>query len=447
MTTVLFAGLCGLLLACSAAAQPQRLPNIVLIVTDDQGWADIGYHNDEVKTPNIDRLMNLGVELDAHYVQPQCTPTRVALMTGRYPSRFGPNATAASNKPAFPKGTLTMASMLKQIGYDTALMGKWHLGSTPEHGPNHFGFDYSYGSLAGAVGMYDHRYRLNTPYAETWHRNHEIIEGYENGTHVTDLIVADAVRFLEKPRDRPFFLYLPFHAVHTPLAEPQRWLDANKHIQDRDRRLFLAAASHLDDAIGRIARAIDNSVALENTIVIFTSDNGGIHTGYRGGNYPPPDPRLKKGFSSNDPLRGGKTNAYEGGIRVPAFITWVGQLAPATVTTRMHAVDWMPTLAHLLGVEPETDASAGWDGENVWPIISGKKPGYAQPRTIYTTWHNRRWEALHHGDLKIARRKGKPWQLFDLAKDPSETTDLADQQPGKVAELVKLYQAERAKDE
>ena len=334
-------------------AQPQR-PNIVLIVTDDQGWADIGYHNDEVRTPNMDKLASMGVELDAHYVQPQCTPTRVALMTGRYPSRFGEDATRASNNPVFPKGTLTMASMLKGLGYDTALMGKWHMGSTADHGPNHFGFDHSYGSLAGAVGNYDHRYRLNTPYSITWHRNGEIIEGYENGTHTTDLIAKEAVAFLEKERAKPFFLYLPFHAVHTPLVEEdEKWHEINKHIKDDDRRLFLAAASHLDDAIGQIVNAIENSVSLENTIVIFTSDNGGIHKGYRGGNYPKPDPKLKAGFSSNKPLRGGKGTAYEGGSRVPAFVTWVGTLKPGKNTTRMHAVDWLPTLANLLGVEIE----------------------------------------------------------------------------------------------
>lgn len=432
----------GLLLTLTAQAQSQ-LPNIVLIVSDDQGWADIGYHNDEVRTPNLDKLMAMGVQLDAHYVQPQCTPTRVALMTGRYPSRFGPEPTKASNEPAFPKGTLTMASMLKDLGYDTAIMGKWHLGSTADHGPMHFGFDHSYGSFAGAVGMYDHRYRLNKPpFTQTWHRNHQFIK--EEG-HATDLVANEAIEFLQKERDKPFFLYLPFHAVHTPLAEEQKWLDMNKHIQDPDRRLFLAAASHLDHAIGQIINGIENSVALENTIVIFTSDNGGIHTGYRGGNYPPPDPKLKKGFSSNFPLRGGKVDAYEGGIRVPAFITWVGKLKPHKANHRMHAVDWMPTLARVLQVEL-TDAPE-WDGVDVWPILTGKKEAYDQPRVIYTTWNNRRWESIHQGDLKIVRQQGKPWQLFDLASDPSEKTDLAQQQPDKVKALEAVYQSQRAKDQ
>ncbi len=434
------------LLISFASGAAETKPNIILIVTDDQGWADIGYHNDEVRTPNIDKLCKMGVQLDAHYVQPQCTPTRVALMTGRYPSRFGPQATFANNKPAFPKGTLTMAQMLKDLGYDTALMGKWHLGSSAKHGPNHFGFDYSYGSLAGAVGNYNHVYRIGSPYEITWHRNGQIIDGYENGTHTTDLIAADAIRFLEKQREKPFFLYLPFHAVHLPIyEEDEKWHEMNAHVEDGDRRAFLAAASHLDDAIGQIINAVENSVALENTIVIFTSDNGGVHWAHPGNAYPAPDPAMKKGFSSNAPLRAGKITAYEGGMRVPAFITWVGKLEPHKMTARMHVSDWLPTLAGLLN--PQSAQSPDWDGQNVWPLLTGKQKKYEKPRTIYTTWNNRTWEALHHGDMKIVRQKGKPWQLYDLAKDPIEKNNLAKQMPGKVAELVTLYKAEKTKDE
>ncbi len=339
-----FAALLFTFLMGSAALADDRRPNIVLIVTDDQGWADVGYHNDEVRTPNIDKLCAQGVQLDAHYVQPQCTPTRVALLTGRYPSRFGPQATVANNKPAFPKGTPTLSQILKDAGYDTALMGKWHLGSTAEHGPNLFGFDYSYGSLAGAVGNYDHRYSLKSPYSITWHRNGEIIEGYENGTHTTDLIAADAVRFINKQREKPFFLYLPFHAPHLPIyEEDEKWDSMNTHIKNADRRAFLSAISHLDDAIGQVVKAAESTAELHNTIFIFTSDNGGVHWAHKGNAYPAPDPPMSKGFSSNAPLRAGKITAYEGGMRVPAFITWVGKLKPHKISV------FMPRLIrHLL---------------------------------------------------------------------------------------------------
>ena len=159
--TVLIALVATLPTFAAAGRNAPRQPNIVLIVIDDMGWADVGYHSDEIRSPNIDQLAKTGVELDQHYVMPQCTPTRVALMTGRYPSRFGAHCTTASNLQSFPYGTVTLASALQKGGYDTAITGKWHMGSLPESGPRKFGFNHTHGSLAGAVGMFDHRYRLN----------------------------------------------------------------------------------------------------------------------------------------------------------------------------------------------------------------------------------------------------------------------------------------------
>lgn len=196
---------------------------------------------------------------------------------------------------AYPFETLTMAKMLVSAGYDTALVGNWHMGSKPAWGPNHHGFAYSYGNLSGALGVYDHRYRLNSPYAQTWHRNGQFIS--EEG-HLTDLIVRDAIAWLKRPRqNQPFFLYLPFTAVHTPLVEEQKWLDANSHIADPDRRLFAAAATHLDDAIGQVIDTLSAIGQRENTLVVFCTDNGGIVGAYKGNQYPAPDPSLKSGFS------------------------------------------------------------------------------------------------------------------------------------------------------
>jgi len=429
----------------SGAQERDGPPNVLVIVSDDQGWGDVGYHAAELRTPHMDRLARNGVELDQHYVQPQCTPTRVALLTGRYPSRFGPHCTTASNQRALPPGTPTLASMFRSAGYETALVGKWHLGSKPEWGPNHYGFDSSYGSLAGAIGMYDHRYRLGSPFEETWHRDHEFL--VEDG-HSTDLLAAEAVRFLEAERDQPFFLYVPFHAVHTPIVElDAKWSRTNAHIEAPDRRIFAAALSHLDDAVGRIVAALERTGQRENTLIVFTSDNGGI-TNYPGGNYPPPDPKLRD-YSSNAPLRGEKTHAFEGGIRVPAFVSWPGHLQPRVARSPMHVVDWMPTLAGLLQWSP--DEPPEWDGRDVWDALTGE--GEPEERRLYWRW-GRAWDALRVGDWKIVRRnrqaEGKwvdgPWKLFDLAADPEESNDLAQTLPERVEWLAEQFAQERAAD-
>ena len=324
-----------------AAAQ---YTNIVVIVADDMGWADIGYNNPAVYTPNLDALAAGGVRFTQHYVMSQCTPTRAALFTGRFPSRSGTQAQQASNDQSYPHGTPTLSSLLAAMGYECYMAGKWHMGSAPEWGPNHHGFDESYGSLTGAVGMYDHRYRPGNAYEITWHRNHDIIPGYENGVHATDLVADDAIRFISRTHDGPFFAYLPFHAPHTPLDERgaftntptqldtndnTRWLNEDQvswfndpagKIQaepDPEKRLLLAAVHHLDSAIGRIVAALDQTGLRDSTAIFFSSDNGPQVNW--GGNAYPDDLKLTD-FNQPDALRGFKTDVYEGGTLVPGFI-------------------------------------------------------------------------------------------------------------------------------
>lgn len=425
-----------------AAAAPR--PNILIVVADDLGWNDVGYHNAEMRTPNLNDLVRRGVELDCHYVQPECTPTRVSLLTGRYPSRFGAAAMGASNEQSLPLGTLTMASMLKSLGYATGMAGKWHLGSKPEWDPNHYGFDSSYGSLAGAVGMYDHRYRLNTPFADTWHRDGQLIEGSESGRHSTDLLAEEAVRWIRAHarNKEPWFFYLPFHAVHAPLVEndPQ-WHAMNEHHPSPDRRLYAAAVSHMDAALGQVLAALSETDQTERTIVLFHSDNG-AQVNHLGNAYPAPDPPLKN-FSSNLPWRGRKTDVYEGGIRVPAVIAWPGTLTPRKSSAPMHAIDWLPTFAGLLDFTPPDDAQ--WDGVPMWSTIVNETP--PTERKFYIVWRaNRGSEAVRRGDWKLLRQKSKPWELYNLAADPYETTDLAAKEPDQLRELQALYREQRALD-
>ena len=438
-------------------------PNVIIILTDDQGWGDIGYNNPKVYTPNMDRLAHSGAMFTNHYVMAQCTPTRVALMTGRYPSRFGPHATAASTKPAFPKGTPTIASMLKSQGYDTCLSGKWHLGSSPDHGPNYFGFDQSYGCLSGAVGNYNHGYRKG-PLFQTWHRNHQLIEGSENGVHTTQLITDDAIRFIRQKRDTPFFLYLPYTAVHTPLDErgkfqdqptqldrrnPNRWQNENdipwfndplgkiQQEQDPEKRLFLAALHHLDHAIGRVIDTLKDQSLYENTLLLFSSDNG-PQVNWPGNAYP--DDLKLTNFNQPIPMRGSKIDVYEGGIKVPGFAVWPKKIKPQRIDTPMHIVDWFPTIAQVVGFESTDPLS--WDGvDQSLSILSGAK---APDRDFYWVQGNRH-RAVRHGEWKVVSysrqrpQKKEDWSLYNLVSDPLEKKNVADRHPEILEDLHQRF--------
>ena len=424
------------------AAEVTR-PNILLIVADDLGWSDVGWHGGFGKTPHMDKLVREGVELDQHYVQPVCTLTRTALMSGRYPGRFGPQALAPSNLRAMPLGTVTLASALKSVGYNTYQSGKWHLGARSERGPNAFGFDHGYGTLTGAADPWTHKYRKGNPYEDTWHRDGKLFD--EEG-NATELVAAEALRRIEDKKS-PWFVYVPFHAVHTPVDAPEeykRLYDGVKFHDDpekHDSRLRMAAMiSQLDTKIGQFVAALEKTGQRDNTLIVFTSDNGGIES-------------LKNNYvgkvghsplnSENDPLRGQKNTLYEGGIRVCAFANWPGRLAPRKFTTPMHAVDWFPTLASLVGYDSRTDLK--WDGVNQWPVLLGKSQPHAE-RSIYIAMRNG-GRVLRHGDWKLlVPSKGDP-QLFNLAADPYEKDDLASSQPDKLADLQKRLAEQRAKDD
>lgn len=410
-------------------AMPAK-PNFIFILADDLGWADVAFHGGNAPTPNLDKLVREGVELTQHYSAATCSPTRSSFMTGRCWSRFG--IAGPDNRRALPWDTVTLPRALKSVGYETALTGKWHLGSRPSEGPNHFGFDHSYGSLAGGVGPYNHFYKEGE-FTRTWHRNETLIT--ETG-HVTDLIANEAVQWIAGRKDAPFLLYVPFTAVHLPLKEPQEWVaKVPATITDDVARQYAASVMHLDDAIGRIVVALEKAGKRENTIIVFTSDNGGSKTLNSDQAYPPDAYAEGKLPGNNDPLRGQKGELYEGGIRVPALVNWPGRLRPGKVSSPIQIIDWMPTLCALAGYQPNRDLK--WDGMNVWPQISGSAPSVTA-RVFY--WTTPRSSALREGDWKLIvpttrAGKGGKVELFDLANDPNEKTDLAARQPEKVAAL------------
>ncbi len=275
-------------------------------MADDLGWADVAFHGGNTPTPHLDRMARAGLELSQHYVAPVCSPTRTGLMTGRCWSRFG--VTTPQNELALPPDTVTVARALKSVGYATCLTGKWHLGSLPQWGPNHFGFDHSYGSLAGGVSPWNHRYKKG-PFTYTWHRNEQLLE--ESG-HVTDLICNEAVQWIESRGDEPFFLYVPFTAVHLPVKEPEQWVRrVPAGIEGDVPRHYAACVMHLDDAVGQIIAALEKRGRRENTLLVFTSDNGGSTAENNDLKYPDDNCPNGKLPGNNLPLRGAKATSMK----------------------------------------------------------------------------------------------------------------------------------------
>ena len=431
------------ILLCSTAtavAENDR-PNILFIVADDLGWSDVGWHQGFSLTPRMDELVRTGIELDQHYVQPVCTPTRTALMSGRYPGRFGPHAMGPSNLRAMPIGTVTLASALHSLGYYTCEMGKWHLGSRPEWGPNVFGFDHGYGTLTGAADPWTHLYRAGNPYEDTWNRDGEFF--HEEG-NATELIAAEAVRRIEEQRS-PWFVYVAFHAVHTPVDAPdefKRLYDGVSFHEDpvlHESRLRMAAeVSQLDAKVGEFIDALDRTGQREQTLIVFTSDNGGIESLKNAYVGDVPDSPLN---SENDPLRGQKAQVYEGGMRVCAFANWPGVLVPRKHSAPMHVADWFPTIADLVDYTPDVDLK--WDGINQWPVLSGTA-GPVHPRTIYNATRND--ASLRHGDWKLIELRTGEQQLFNIASDPYERIDLAATETETLQKLEAILREEQSRD-
>ncbi len=420
--------------------RPQR-PNILLVVADDLGWSDVGWHQGFAKTPVMDRLVREGIELDQHYVQPVCTPTRAALLSGRYPGRFGSHVLSPSNRRALPLGTVTLASALKSIGYSTHQSGKWHLGAQKEWIPNAYGFDTSYGTLTGAADPWTHKYRKGNPYEDTWHRDGAFFD--EEG-NATELIAAEALRHIRSASE-PWFVYVPFHAVHTPVDAPEEYKslyegvvfheDPRKH----ESRLRMAAmVSQIDAKMGAFVDALEATGQRQNTLVIFHSDNGGIESLKNAYVGDVPDSPLN---SENDPLRGQKATLYEGGTRVCAFANWPSVLHPSISSTPMHCVDWFPTIAEITGYKETTHLN--WDGTSQWKTLRGSPPKDPQ-RTIYIAAGNGR--SVRQGNWKLISMNSGKEEVFNLSEDPFEKNNLAKVEPEIVKHLREIMDSHQAKD-
>lgn len=415
-------------LAHRAAAAGETPPNIIYIISDDQGWKDVGYHGSDILTPNIDRLAAEGTRLTDFYAQPLCTPTRAALMTGRYPLRYGLQLGVIPSGGVYGLDTeeYLLPQAMKDAGYRTAMVGKWHLGhADTKFWPRSRGFDAFYGALVGEIDHFEHTAHGITD----WYRNEEVIE--EEG-FATTLFGQEAARVVEAhDGTAPLFLYLAFTAPHTPYQAPEEYLARYAHIEDENRRTYCAMITAMDDEIGRVLAALDAKGMRENTLIVFQSDNGGVTSAaFTGesevaGDLP----------ADNGPYRDGKGSTYEGGTLVAALMSWPGQVPVGEVRGMMHVVDMLPTLASVAGAS--LAASKPLDGMDMWSTI---RDGGTSPRTSMVYNVDPANGTLREGNMKLVWTAALPpvVELYDLAGDPGETTNLADQMP----EVVERLQAE-----
>lgn len=412
----------------ATAEQAAPRPHIVYIVADDLGWKDVGFHGSDIKTPNIDKLAQEGARLEQFYAQPMCTPTRAAVLTGRYPFRYGLQTAVipTPSKYGLPTDEWLLPQALKQAGYSTVMVGKWHLGHADRnYWPRQRGFDYHYGAMVGEIDYFDH----TAAGVKDWFRNDKPV--HEEG-YVTQLWGKDAVaRITAHDPATPLFLYLAFTAPHAPYQAPQEYLDKYKTIEDPTRRAYAAMITCMDDEIGKVLAALENRKMRENTLVVFMSDNGGNRSAMLSGDV---DVSQLKLPADNGPYRGGKGMLYEGGTRVAALANWPGRIKPGEVKEVMHVVDMFPTLAALAGANPIKEKPL--DGLDVWSSIS---EGKTSPRAevVYNIEPFR--GGVRKGDWKLIWRTPLPSaiELYNIAQDPSEKTNLADQNPQIVAELQK----------
>ncbi|MCK3779802.1 arylsulfatase [Ensifer sesbaniae] len=425
VATGLPASLAALSAPGQAFANGTTPPHIVYIIADDLGWADVGFHGSDIKTPNLDRLAETGARFEEFYTQPMCTPSRAAFMTGRYPLRYGlqTGVIPAAGSYGLALDEYLLPQALKDTGYKTALVGKWHLGhAKTEYWPRQRGFDSFYGALVGEIDHFKHSshgvkdwYRDNTPLEET---------GFDNS-----LIGDEAVRVVERHDPAaPLFLYLAFTAPHTPFQAPEDYLDRYKHIADENRRAYAAMISVLDDGVGKVVAALVKRGMRDNTLIVFHSDNGGVKNSLFAG-----DSKISGGLpASNGPYRDGKGSLYEGGTRVAALANWPERIKPGTVQGMVHVVDMYPTLAAIAGA-PLAKAKP-LDGINLWPALREGKPS---PRRDMVYNVDPLAGAVRKDNWKLVWKASLPpkLELFDLSADPSETNDLAAGNADKTRDL------------
>ncbi|MEQ8336209.1 MAG: sulfatase-like hydrolase/transferase [Cyclobacteriaceae bacterium] len=412
-------------------------PNVIIIYTDDQGTVDMNaFGAEDLVTPNMDRIAKSGIRFTQFYASPICSPSRASLLTGKTPQRAGcPGNAGASieSMRGVPGSQYTMAEMFKDAGYRTAHIGKWHLGFQPDMLPNAQGFDYSFGHLVGCIDNYSHFYFWNGPNRHDLFRNGK--EVYHNGEFFPDLMVEEATQFIEENKEAPFFMYFAMNMPHYPYQGDEKWL---KYYEEKGvaypRDLYAAFLSTQDDRIGMLLGKLDELGLTENTIIVLQSDNG--HS---------TEERAHHGGGSAGPYRGAKQCVFEGGIRVPAAISWPAEIPGGQVRDQFAVnTDWLPTLADLCEIKLDRKEL---DGKSLVDLIDDEKTK-TKHKDGYCWAYNKMWVA-RKGKWKLI---GNPYDtsnrgyefeeklfLANLEEDPGEQVNLADKYPKVVAELEKQY--------
>ncbi|MFB3825858.1 MAG: sulfatase-like hydrolase/transferase [Bryobacteraceae bacterium] len=411
-------------LGAAAALAPARKPNVIVILADDLGYADVGFQGcKDIPTPNLDRLAASGVRFtNACVSHPFCSPTRAGLMTGRYQQRFGhennPRYDPNDRVAGLPLKEITFPQVMKTAGYRTGIVGKWHLGATPEFHPMRRGFDEMFGFIGGGHDYYKAEMEGNPrEYLIPIERDGKpVVER----AHLTDAFSREASAFVRRHRGDPFFLYLAYNAPHTPLQPEEKWLARVKHIEDETRRKYAAMICGVDDGVGRLMSTLRETGLERDTLVFFLSDNGGP---------------VAVTHSSNHPLRGAKGQVYEGGVRVPFVMRWTGTLPAGKVYSQQAiSLDILPTAAAVAGAQ-----TPGIDGVNLLPHLSGKSAAPPHERLFFRRGGGEGW-AVKESRYKLVKETGGEPQLFDLEKDIGETTDIGAAQPAVRDRLLRAYQ-------
>jgi arylsulfatase A-like enzyme len=421
------AAIMGWLAVAAGAAQP---PHIVYILADDLGWKDVGYHGGEAKTPHLDRLAQAGARLERFYTLPDSTPARAALMTGRYPMRYGMQTLSIQPWSSYglPIDERLLPQALKEAGYRTVALGEWRLGhSRKQLWPTRRGFDQFYGSFAALSDRFRKTDAIGQP---DWRRGERQVK--EQG-YSTTLIAREAAALIAAhDQSRPLFLYLAMPAPAAPLQAPGEYLERYREIRDQEQRAYYAMVSALDDAVGRVVAALEKSNMWENTVLVFHSDNGGaVKTKYRSG-----DGDVPRRVADNGPFAGGRGALHEGAIRVVALAVAPGRIEPGVVTERIHVTDLYPTLLALAGGKLGADSQVKpLDGMDVWSTIAAGKAS-AREELLVNVEEFRGAVIVGNWKLVVYAPLPARYELYNLQDDPSEEDNRAEREPQTVQRLL-----------